>query len=180
MTWLPGVPLPQASCPLFCPTLCVCHSCLNQLYLDYLTLTMCLFSLGIVVHCIINLSGPLFSGPHLCILFTMISQETSQLFAGFQIPYFKAFTGPKQRIKNNQDELCLAFSLCGTLISVYGLQHPLSSYFKGDSSLTLIIGSFFLSPWTVKDYYKVSLISSTGPGRILGCNCSRIIFWDVT
>lgn len=67
-----------------------------------------------------------------------------------------------------------------TLISVYGLQHPLSSYFKGDFSLTLIIGSFFLSPWTIKDYYKVSLISSTGPDRILGCNCGRIIFWDVT
>ena len=67
-----------------------------------------------------------------------------------------------------------------TLISVYGLQHPLSSYFKGDFSLTLITGSFFLSPWTIKDYYKVSLISSTGPDRILGCNCGRIIFWDVT
>ena len=61
----------------------------------------------------LNLSVPLFSGPHLCILFTVISQETSQLFAGVQIPYVKAFAGPKQRIKKNQDELCLAFSLCG-------------------------------------------------------------------
>lgn len=79
----------------------------------------------------------------------MISQETSQLFAGVQIPYFKAFAGPKQRIqkkKKPQDELCLALSLSGTLISVYGLQHPLSSYFKGDSSLALIIELSFLSP----------------------------------
>ena len=77
----------------------------------------------------------------------MISQETSQLFAGVQIPYFKAFAGPKQRIqKKPQDDLCLALSLSGTLISVYGLQHPLSSYFKGDSSLALIIELSFLSP----------------------------------
>lgn len=52
----------------------------------------------------------------------------------------------QKKEKKNQDELCLALSLSGTLISVYGLQHPLSSYFKGDSSLALIIELSFLSP----------------------------------
>ena len=60
----PRAPLPQASCPLFCPTFCVRLSCHSYLYLDHLTLAMFLFSLAIVVHCIINLPAPVFSGPH--------------------------------------------------------------------------------------------------------------------
>lgn len=114
----------------------------------------------------------------------MISQETSQLFAGVQIPYFKAF-GPKQRIKTNktkqnkkqpQDELCLALSLSGTLISVYGLQ---TLFLPTLRRLSLWLWS--LSCLSFPEPSKtITMFHWSHPQGLVGFldgNHGRIIFW---